>query len=120
MKFVCGKITDQEDAHLHENENIISIENDLGLNLDDSLAPINHENKIINQLVSETVIYYKRNDQFKCLNTLLSKISKNIYVTQDNKRMILLDLNFDNSNEFKVLSSFQALFNSTKLEIRNE
>lgn len=34
--------------------------------------------------------------------------------------MILGDLNFEENPEFKVLSSFQGIFNSTKLEIRND
>lgn len=120
LKFICGKITDQEDAKLDEKETLISIDDHLGLDSNCSLAPIMRENKIINQLVCETVAYYKTNNQYICLKTCLSKISDNIHVTPDNKRMILGNLCFDQSNEFKILNSFQMIFHSTKLEIRNE
>ena len=43
-----------------------------------------------------------------------------MHITNDNKRLILQDVNFDQSPEFKVLHMFQNIFQCTKLEIRNE
>lgn len=61
----------------------------------------------------------------------MSKVCRNVHITKDSKRLILSDLNFElgvdnrdpnavQNNEFKILSMFQNIFDSTKLEIRNE
>mmetsp|Transcript_10408 Transcript_10408/g.11665 ORF Transcript_10408/g.11665 Transcript_10408/m.11665 type:complete len:172 (+) Transcript_10408:414-929(+) len=66
LKFVCGKITDQEDSMLEETENVISIDQDLGMNSNDPIDSFLTQNhSVIKALVKELVIYYKRNDQIK-------------------------------------------------------
>jgi len=61
----------------------------------------------------------------------MSKVCRNVHITKDSKRLILSDLNFElgvdnrdpnavQNNEFKILSMFQNIFDSSKLEIRNE
>lgn len=120
IKFFCGKITDHEDAQLDETETLVNFDQDLNLNPEEQLNVIDDKKNTIHQLAREIVIYYKRNDQLKCLQTLMSKISDNITITDDKRRLILKGLNFDQHNEFKLLQMFQTIFASTKLEIRND
>jgi hypothetical protein len=120
IHFICGRITDQEDAVLDENPTLISPEKDLDLDSNlEFCMNINGQN-MINKLVKGLVGYYKKNDQIKCMLTLFSKISRDVQVSDDNKRIVVSDFNFDESNDFKILLKFQDIFMSTKLEVRNE
>jgi hypothetical protein len=65
MRFICGRITDQEDAELDETSSLISPEADLKLNPDEVLSLDEGQDPLINRIAKELVIYYKRNDQLK-------------------------------------------------------
>lgn len=120
IHFICGRITDQEDAVLDENPVLISPEKDLGLDSNFEFRKNMNGLNMINRLVKELVGYYKRNDQIKCMLTLFTKISREVQVSDDNKRIVVSNFNFDEAIDFKILRNFQDIFNSTKLEIRNE
>ena len=131
LNFVCGRVTDNEDWMIEEIKNRILIDKDLGLNLDQLISSQEILYHTIHNLAKELIIYYKNNDQLKCLYTLMSRIWRTKYISKDSKRLILNDLNFDfnpesrdgnfsPNNEFKILNVFQSIFQSTRLEIRNE
>ena len=84
IKFFYGRIIDQEDAEMNESYNLVWFEKDLNLNPLSTLKNTKENSLIIEDLVKELVIYYKRNDQVKSHQTLFDKICKNVIVTQDN------------------------------------
>lgn len=133
VRFVCGKIVDQENAQMDESSSLISPEKDLGLNPKEPLridrdytpASIDQDESnnwtILNQLVTQLVQYYKDNDQLKCVVMLFNKISKSVLVTdQQNKIITINEPRFEINNDFKILQGFQSIFRCTKIEIRNE
>ena len=131
LNFVWGRVTDNEDWMIEEIKNRILFDKDLNLNLNQLISSHEIQHNAICNLAKEIIIYYKNNDQLKCLYTLMSRLWRTKFITRDSKRLILLDLNFDfnpdskdanfsPNNEFKVLNVFQGIFQSTKLEIRNE
>lgn len=119
IKFFYGRIIDQEDAQMDESHNLVCLEQDLSLNPEEVLCNFKLDSQIVDKLVKELVIYYKRNDQIKSQQTLFSKISKNIVVSTDNKRLLVKDFNFDKSNDFKQLKGFNDIFKPSIIEVRN-
>lgn len=131
LNFVCGRVTDNEDSMIEEIKNRILFDKDLNINLDQLISSQDIHHSAIHNLAKEIIVYYKNNDQLKWLYTLMGRIWRTKYITRDSRRLILLDLNFDfnpdsrdanysPNNEFKILNVFQSIFQSTKLEIRNE
>ena len=130
LKFIYGRLFDHEEAKLDESFNFINIENDLGLQPEETFATQTGDIHVIKKLVKELVVYYKRNDQIKSMQTLFSKVSNNIEISANNKRLVISNFNFDTSfsqmppneslNDFKPLKMFNDIFKPNKLEIRNE
>ena len=83
IKFIYGRIIDQESAELDESYNLLWFEKDLNLNPEAVLGNSKGDTHIIEDLVKELVIYYKLNNQIKSHQTLFSKISQNVVVSQD-------------------------------------